>query len=112
MKSAEATETNTGLSNQTASISQARTISATILRSQKIAATHLERLAVVYVRQSSPQQVQENRESRDRQYALADYAELLGWTCDRVMVVDEDQGQSGSSADHCTDFHGSLRKSR
>ena len=39
-----------------------------------------ERLAVVYVRQSSPQQVLENRESRERQYALAQFARRLGWS--------------------------------
>jgi DNA invertase Pin-like site-specific DNA recombinase len=55
---------------------------------------HLERLAVVYVRQSSPHQVQEHRESRARQYALADFAVTLGWPSERVLVIDDDQGQS------------------
>ena len=40
----------------------------------KIRDLHLDRLAMVYVRQSSPQQVLENRESRERQYALAQFA--------------------------------------
>ena len=60
---------------------------------------HLERLAVVYVRQSSPQQVLENRESTARQYALVDRAKSLGWPADRVLVIDEDQGQSGRTAE-------------
>ena len=64
----------------------------------KIRDLHLDRLAMVYVRQSSPQQVLENRESRERQYALAQFAERLGWPAERVVVVDEDQGQSGRSA--------------
>jgi DNA invertase Pin-like site-specific DNA recombinase len=68
------------------------------LYSAKIRPGHLERLAVVYVRQSSPQQVAEHRESRDRQYALADHAAALGWPPQRVMIIDEDQGHGGSSA--------------
>ncbi len=68
------------------------------LRSAKIHDRHLDRLAVVYVRQSTPHQVREKRESRDRQYALADHAVGLGWARDRVIVIDEDQGQSGRSA--------------
>ena len=68
------------------------------VRSSKIRARHLERLAIVYVRQSSPQQVLEHRESKARQYALADYAVALGWSTPRVLVIDEDQGQSGKSA--------------
>lgn len=61
---------------------------------------HLNRLAIVYVRQSSPQQVMENRESRERQYALAEFAKRLGWTFERIIVIDEDQGLSGKSADN------------
>src|SRR5438132_4649023 len=68
--------------------------------SSKIRDAHLDKLAIVYVRQSSPQQVLENRESTARQYALADYAQLLGWPGERVIVIDEDQGQSGTRADN------------
>ncbi len=64
----------------------------------KIRDVHLNRLAMVYVRQSTPQQVLENRESRERQYALAQFAERLGWPAKRVEVIDEDQGQSGKTA--------------
>jgi DNA invertase Pin-like site-specific DNA recombinase len=56
-------------------------------------------LAIVYVRQSTPQQVLEHRESTARQYALADRAVALGWPAAAVEVIDEDQGQSGSSAE-------------
>lgn len=70
------------------------------LISSKIRAAHLDKLAIVYVRQSSPQQVLENRESTARQYALADYAQVLGWPAERVIVIDEDQGQSGTRADN------------
>jgi DNA invertase Pin-like site-specific DNA recombinase len=64
----------------------------------KILDRHLDRLAMVYVRQSSPQQVIENRESRERQYALAQFAQRLGWPAERVVIVDDDQGQSGRTA--------------
>src|SRR6516225_2482699 len=64
----------------------------------KIRDVHVNRLAMVYVRQSTPQQVLENRESRERQYALAEFAQRLGWPAERVMVIDEDQGQSGKTA--------------
>jgi DNA invertase Pin-like site-specific DNA recombinase len=70
----------------------------------KIRDRHLDRLAMVYVRQSSPQQVIENRESRERQYALAEFAQRLGWPAERVVIVDEDQGQSGKSADNRSGF--------
>jgi DNA invertase Pin-like site-specific DNA recombinase len=70
----------------------------------KIRDRHLDRLAMVYVRQSSPQQVIENRESRERQYALAEFAQRLGWPAERVVIVDEDQGQSGRSADNRSGF--------
>jgi DNA invertase Pin-like site-specific DNA recombinase len=65
--------------------------------STKIRQCQWERLAIVYVRQSSPQQVQNNRESTARQYALVDRAVALGWPADRVVVIDEDQGHSGKS---------------
>lgn len=74
------------------------------LRSAKIQAEHLESLAIVYVRQSSPQQVLENRESTARQYALAQYAEFLGWPAERVLVIDKDQGQSGKTAENRLGF--------
>jgi DNA invertase Pin-like site-specific DNA recombinase len=65
----------------------------------KVDSRHLDRLAIVYVRQSSPQQVQEHRESTARQYALVDHAVALGWPADRVLVIDEDQGRSGRSVE-------------
>jgi hypothetical protein len=67
-------------------------------RSAKIQPRHLDRLAIVYVRQSTAQQVAANRESADRQYGLARRAADLGWPEDRIIVIDDDQGRSGSSA--------------
>lgn len=66
-----------------------------LLTSPKIRDWHLQRKAVVYIRQSTPQQVVEHRESADRQYALVQRASSLGWSKDRVEVIDEDQGHSG-----------------
>ena len=59
----------------------------------KITAEHLARSAYVYVRQSTPDQLTHNHESRRRQYALADRARQLGWTT--VETVDDDLGRSG-----------------
>jgi DNA invertase Pin-like site-specific DNA recombinase len=65
---------------------------------------HLGRLAIVYVRQSSTQQIFDHQESRERQYALADYAATLGWPRDRILVIDEDQGRSGRTAEQRPGF--------
>ena len=68
-------------------------------RSEKIGEHHLERLAVVYVRQSTVQQVIDHRESTNLQYGLVNHALVLGWPAGRVLVIDEDLGKSGSSAE-------------
>ena len=60
----------------------------------KITADHLERTALVYVRQSTPGQVRGHVESQRRQYALADVARELGFS--RVETIDDDLGISGS----------------
>ena len=60
----------------------------------RINAEHLRRGAVVYIRQSTADQVQHNLESQRRQYALADRARELGWN--EVVVIDDDLGRSGS----------------
>jgi DNA invertase Pin-like site-specific DNA recombinase len=66
---------------------------------QKISGQHRRRRAVVYVRQSTPTQMEHNHESRARQYALKERAIELGWPAALVSVVDEDLGRSGASAD-------------
>ena len=65
----------------------------------KIGTSHRQRRALVYIRQSSPHQVEHNRESTRRQYALADRARNLGWHRDDIAVIDEDLGQSGDTAE-------------
>jgi DNA invertase Pin-like site-specific DNA recombinase len=62
----------------------------------KISASHLCRAACIYLRQSTPAQVEHNRESTQRQYALASKATTLGWPSQQVVVIDEDLGVSGS----------------
>jgi DNA invertase Pin-like site-specific DNA recombinase len=64
----------------------------------KIQHAHIERQAVVYLRQSTLKQVYEHRESTTRQYALKERAVALGWPVEQVNVVDDDLGQSGSTA--------------
>lgn len=68
-------------------------------RSAKIRDWHLDQQAIVYVRQSSPHQVLHHRESRERQYALVDRAAALGWSRERVVLIDEDQGHSAKNSD-------------
>jgi DNA invertase Pin-like site-specific DNA recombinase len=63
--------------------------------STKITGEHLERLAIVYVRQSTLAQVRDHGESTARQYALSDDAERMGWAAERVLVIDADLGVSG-----------------
>ncbi len=64
----------------------------------KVTATNLSRNAYLYIRQSTLRQVTENTESGARQYALRQRAVALGWEQEQVIVIDCDQGQSGSSA--------------
>ncbi|CDX25048.1 conserved hypothetical protein [Mesorhizobium plurifarium] len=64
----------------------------------KITASHLARQAIVYLRQSSTSQVENNRESTARQYALSGRARDLGWPAERIVVIDEDLGLSGSGS--------------
>ena len=66
---------------------------------QKVQASHLERSAYLYVRQSTLRQVFENTESTKRQYGLRQRAVALGWAEDRIIVIDSDLGLSGASSD-------------
>src|SRR5467141_665493 len=64
----------------------------------KVKPSHTQRTAVVYIRQSSPSQVEYNRESTARQYALVEKAREFGWAKEQVIVIDEDLGLSGSGS--------------
>ena len=95
-----------------ASASQPGVIAATIAPrddlpcslSSKVRPTHLARKAIVYIRQSTAYQVLNNRESTDRQYSLDRRAVQLGWPTECVVIVDEDQGLSGQTAEGRTGF--------
>jgi DNA invertase Pin-like site-specific DNA recombinase len=65
---------------------------------EKIEGRHRDRLAVVYVRQSSRQQVVDHGESTRLQYGLVERATALGWPASRVLVIDEDLGRSAANA--------------
>ena len=65
----------------------------------KVGAAHLARSAYLYVRQSTLRQVMENTTSTERQYGLRSRAIALGWPADQVVVIDEDLGRSGASAE-------------
>ena len=67
--------------------------------SGKIQGYHRDRLAVVYVRQSTVQQVERHQESTRLQYGLVKRAQSLGWAPVRVLVIDDDLGKSGRSAE-------------
>ena len=65
--------------------------------SSKLSSWHLERLAVVYVRQSTAQQVLVHTESTRLPYGLVSRAEAYGWASDRIVVIDDDLGKSGTT---------------
>ena len=64
----------------------------------KVTPLHLERDAYLYIRQSTPRQVLENKESTQRQYAMRDRALAMGWPLERIHVIDCDLGKSGSQS--------------
>lgn len=72
-------------------------------RHHKIQPSHLERLAYIYIRQSSPGQVKQHLESQDLQYQLIHRAQMLGWSEKQTVVIDDDLGKSAATA---TDRHG------
>ena len=75
-----------------------------MISQEKVTTEHLQRLAYLYVRQSSLHQVHEHRESTARQYELKRRAQALGWSAEQLIIIDEDQGLSGASATERTGF--------
>src|SRR5215470_13651147 len=63
---------------------------------------HLRRKAVIYVRQSSEEQVRQNTGSTDYQRSLAAVARSYGWPDSLIEIIDEDLGRSGSSSERRT----------
>ena len=72
--------------------------------SPKIEPRHQRLQAIVYIRQSTPKQVQNNQESTRRQYQLAERARQMGWAASQIRVIDEDLGLSGASSRQRTGF--------
>jgi DNA invertase Pin-like site-specific DNA recombinase len=72
--------------------------------SELITPRHLARKAIIYIRQSSPQQVLSNQESLRLQYALEQRAVSLGWRPEDVVVIDSDLGLTATSAQHREGF--------
>jgi len=72
--------------------------------SPKVEPRHLRLQAVVYIRQSTPQQLQNNQEGTRRQYELAQRARQMGWPETAVRVIDDDLGMSGASSQHRVGF--------
>jgi len=70
----------------------------------KVEARHLRLLALVYIRQSTPQQLQNNQESTRRQYELAQRARQMGWPETAVRIIDDDLGMSGASSQNRAGF--------
>ena len=74
------------------------------MNNSKVSTAHLQRLAYIYVRQSTASQVEHNRESTDRQYKLRERASGLGWPNDRIKVVDMDLAKSADGIAHRNGF--------
>jgi DNA invertase Pin-like site-specific DNA recombinase len=66
----------------------------------KIGEQHRQRLAYVYIRQSTLRQVAENQESQDLQYQLVARAAALGWSAAQTVVIDEDLGKTAVARWH------------
>jgi DNA invertase Pin-like site-specific DNA recombinase len=71
---------------------------------------HLERKALIYIRQSTPHQVLSNQESLRLQYALQQRALDLGWRAEDIEVIDTDLGMTGASASHRVGFQGLVAR--
>jgi DNA invertase Pin-like site-specific DNA recombinase len=69
------------------------------LVSSKVGPRHYERLAIVYVRQSHPSQIVNHPESARVQYNLTEHVVALGWSRERVLVIDDDQGRTGTNTE-------------
>ena len=72
--------------------------------SELVQPRHLDRKAMIYVRQSSPSQVITNKESQRMQYALRERAAAFGWHAQDTHVIDTDLGQSGTTIDQREGF--------
>src|SRR5215475_6979793 len=74
------------------------------MMTSKIADQHLSRVACIYIRQSTPGQVRFNQESTERQYNLKNKAQSLGWSPEKIRILDRDLGHSGAHTTKREDF--------
>jgi DNA invertase Pin-like site-specific DNA recombinase len=79
-------------------------------RSELVSQTHLQRKALIYIRQSTPHQVLSNQESLRLQYALQQRAIDLGWRQEDIEIIDADLGMTGASASHRVGFQEVVTK--
>jgi len=66
------------------------------MKAEPVQETHRQKLACIYLRQSTLKQVRQHQESTERQYALKDKALQLGWPSERILILDRDLGISGT----------------
>src|SRR6266571_1081731 len=78
--------------------------------SELVTPQHLQKKALIYIRQSTPHQQISNQESLRLQYALQERAQSLGWHADDVEIIDADLGLTGASALHRTGFQELVAK--
>ena len=78
--------------------------------SELVTSLHLQKKAIIYIRQSTPHQQISNQESLRLQYALRERAQHLGWHADHVEIIDADLGLTGASAQHRTGFQELVAK--
>jgi DNA invertase Pin-like site-specific DNA recombinase len=78
--------------------------------SDLVTPAHLQRKAIIYIRQSTLHQQISNRESLHLQYALQHRAEGLGWHPDDIEIIDADLGLTGASAQHRSGFQDLVTK--
>ncbi len=72
--------------------------------SELVTPQHLNRKALIYIRQSSPNQLLNNQESLQLQYALKQRALELGWSPANIELIDRDLGITASTAEHREGF--------
>src|SRR3990172_6576608 len=74
------------------------------MKSELITPQHLANKAIIYIRQSTPNQALNNQESLELQYALQQKAIDLGWSSNNIEVIDKDLGLTGASVNHREGF--------
>src|SRR5437868_4800516 len=72
--------------------------------SSKVTTAHQAKLAYIYIRQSSLSQLTRHTASTELQYELVERVATLGWPRERIQVIDDDLGKSGTSAEHRSGF--------